>query len=145
MSERLVTSGARYSRGFTLVEVLATLLLVAIVLPAALRAITLSLAAGGNAARQRDATLLAESKLEELVATRAWQDSDLDGDFSRSPSGDVLESEETASTASYRWVATVEDWLDSTVKELTVRIIWDSRGAEREVALTTLVFTEEET
>lgn len=130
-------------RGFTLVEALATLVLFAIVLPVALQAISLALGMGSNTARRTEATLLAESKLAELLATEEWQDGDLEGDFSKTPSGDALETETAGEMPVYRWSATSEDWLDISVKELTVRVVWTARGIDREVLLTTLVYTPE--
>ena len=130
--------------GFTFVEALATLVLIAIVLPVAMRCITLALFLGGDAARRTEATLLAQSKISELLATGAWQESLLEGDFSQTPSGESIANTDGENPIAYTWAATLEDWLDPTVKEMTVRVIWNSRGVEREVALTTLVFTEEE-
>jgi prepilin-type N-terminal cleavage/methylation domain-containing protein len=132
------------ARGFTLVEALATLVLVAIVLPVTLRGITLALSMGSTSARRTEAIMLAESKLSELLATGAWEGSALEGDFTTSPSGESLTTEKGGRITTYRWAATVEDWLDTTVKELTVRIIWEARGVEQDVALTTLVNVEEE-
>ena len=124
---------------FTLVEVLATLVLVAIVLPAAMRGISLALAIGSDTARRTEAIQLAESKLSELIATGEWQqDAELSGDFTETPSGDTLES------TAFTWTATAEDWLDSTVKELTVRVMWEWRTHQKEVKLTTIVYTEEQ-
>ena len=114
----------------------------AIVLPVALRGITLALAMGSSTTRRTEATLLVQSKLAELVATGAWQDSDLEGDFSQTPSGETLTTSQDEGTTTFSWAATAEDWLDQSVKELTVRVMWESRGAQSEVVLTTLVFTE---
>jgi prepilin-type N-terminal cleavage/methylation domain-containing protein len=132
------------ARGFTLVEALATLVLVAIVLPITLRGITLALSMGSTSARRTEAIVLAESKLSELLATGAWQDSAMEGDFTTTPSGQSLTTEKGGRLTAYRWAATVEDWLDTTVKELTVRVTWEARGVERDVQLTTLVQAEEE-
>jgi len=133
-------------RGFSLAEALAALLLVGIVVPVALRCITVSLQAGSKSARRTEAVLLAESKLSELVATGAWEDTELAGDFQTTPSGCLL-SDVGAQTGvlSYRWTAGVQDWLDPTVKELTVTVYWESRGTVEEVSLTTLVHTGEVT
>ena len=77
------------------------------------------------------------------MATGAWEDSSLDGDFTTTPSGDTAAGAESEYAITYKWNVTVEDWLDETVKEMTVQVTWESRGAEREVTLTTLVYTEE--
>src|SRR5271157_5434394 len=72
----------RPGRGFTLVEVLASLAVVMIVLPVAMEAISLATATASRARRQLEAGRLAQSKLAELVATNAWQNGNLSGDFS---------------------------------------------------------------
>ena len=116
---------------FTLVEVLATLVLVAIILPVAMRGISLATAAAGHARRQVEAGALAETKMAELVATDGWQDSDLSGDF-----GDEHPA--------YRWSAEVGDRDEATLRQLDVHVTWTARGAERSVTLSTLVRVENE-
>jgi prepilin-type N-terminal cleavage/methylation domain-containing protein len=68
-------------RGFTLVEVLATMLLVAIVIPAAMKGISIAARAGSLARHRNEAAGLAQSKLDELVTLGQWQGSALSGDF----------------------------------------------------------------
>jgi type II secretory pathway pseudopilin PulG len=111
---------------FTLVEVLATLVLVALILPVALRGISLCLATAGHARNQLEAVALAEAKLAELVSTNGWRDADLEGDF-----GD--------DRGPYAWAADVNDRDENGVRELTVIVTWSARNRERSVALTTLV------
>ena len=114
-------------RAFTLVEVLAALTLVAIILPVAMRGVSLATSAAGHARRQMEAVSLAEAKLAELVTTGAWQDADLSGDF-----GD--------DHPDYRWSADVTDWEGALLRQMDVQVSWMERGAERSVALTTLVY-----
>src|SRR5688500_7535196 len=61
-------SPRRHHRGFTLAEVLATLVLVGLVLPAVMKGISLALAASDDARRRVEAVGLAENKLTELTA-----------------------------------------------------------------------------
>ena len=58
--------GAR--RGFTLLEVLATLVLVGIILPAVMHGISLATIAAGEAKHKVEAVSLAQTKLAELTA-----------------------------------------------------------------------------
>src|SRR4051812_32907857 len=58
-------------RGFTLVEVLATVAFIAIVLPVAMQGISLSVRTAGNARKQAEAAILAQSKLDETLAALA--------------------------------------------------------------------------
>src|SRR4051794_38319604 len=55
--------------GFTLIEVLATLVLLGIILPAAMRGVSIGLAMASHARHVTEAAQLAEAKLNELVAT----------------------------------------------------------------------------
>ncbi|MBI1371549.1 MAG: prepilin-type N-terminal cleavage/methylation domain-containing protein [Phycisphaera sp.] len=138
---------ARRARGFTFVEVLAAMLLMAIVLPVAMRGITLALRAESDAADRTEALMLAQSKLAELVATGDWQDGSLEGAFDETPSGESMHATDASAAddgpaGRFTWSAQVEDWLDSRVSQLAVTVTWPSRGAERSVTLTTLVGTE---
>ena len=56
-----------HRRGFTLVEVLATLVLLGIILPIAMRGVSMAMAAASNARRTAEATSLAEAKLNMLL------------------------------------------------------------------------------
>ncbi len=69
-------------RGFTLIEALAAMLLVAIVLPVVMRGISMATRAGSSAKLQTQAASLAQSKLAELIATRSWKTGDTSGQFS---------------------------------------------------------------
>ena len=144
MSDRLAGSPRRGAGGFTLVEALAALVLVGIVLPVAMRGMSLALSMGSDTVRRTKAVLLAQSKMEELVATGAWEDSALEGDFNETPSGESVVKEGKGGETEYRWSATVEDWLDISVKQLTVHVTWGERDLEREVVLTTLIYSESE-
>ncbi|HUS57233.1 MAG TPA: prepilin-type N-terminal cleavage/methylation domain-containing protein [Planctomycetota bacterium] len=119
----------RHSRrraAFTLVEVLAALVLAAIVLPVAMRGISLATMAASNAKHQMEAASLAEAKLAELGVSGNWQMSNLAGDCGRD-------------WAEYRWAGELSDWGDNTLRQLTVSVYWTARGSERAVSLTTLV------
>ncbi|HEV8377776.1 MAG TPA: type II secretion system protein, partial [Tepidisphaeraceae bacterium] len=60
-------------RGFTLLEVLATLILIGIILPAVMGGISLATAAAGEAKHKVEAVSLAQTKLSELLATTQYQ------------------------------------------------------------------------
>ena len=118
----------RHSTAFTLVEVLATLTLMAIIMPVAMRGISLATATAGQARRQVEAVSLAESKLAELQATGEWQGGSLSGDCG-------------TDWPDYQWACEVNDWEGTTVQQLAVSVTWLARGATRKVTLTTLVYT----
>ncbi len=117
-------------RGFTLIEVLAALLLIAIVLPVVMKGVTLAGAAASDARRRTEAAGLAESKLNEIVATGQWQGAGaLNGDFG-------------TDWPDYRWEATVQPWAgdstSSSIQQIDLRVIWIARGHEDSLALSTL-------
>ena len=115
-------------RAFTLVEVLATLALVAIILPVAMEGISLATTMAGVAKQKMEAASLAETTLAELLATGAWQNGDLSGDFG-------------PEQPQYHWIAEVRDWEATTLRRMDVHVQWTARGQERSVTLTTLVYT----
>jgi prepilin-type N-terminal cleavage/methylation domain-containing protein len=119
--------GSRQCRGFTFIEILATIAFLAIVLPAVMGGISLSLAAAGMARQQAEASTLAHSKLMELVATGDWQQAEQAGDFS-------------PDWPTYRWTLQVSDYSDGKMQQLDLSVLWDVRGQEHSVTLTTLVY-----
>ena len=117
----------RRSGGFTLIEVLATMVLMAIVLPVAMKAVSLATMTAGASRHRTEASALAEAKLSELIATSPWQASGtLAGNF-----GDDWPE--------YRWQAEVQQWVDSSMEELDVHVLWTSRGSEEFITVSTLV------
>lgn len=113
-------------RGTTLIEVLATMVVIAIVLPVAMRGISLATTLAGLTQQRGQATALAESKLSELQATGDWELGNLTGDFGEQSPG-------------YTWEAWVETWDDLSLEQLSVAVKWTSRGSPREIVLATLV------
>jgi type II secretory pathway pseudopilin PulG len=112
----------------TLVEVLATIVMMGIVLPAAMEGVSVAMQASDTARQRSEASALAEAKLAELIATGDWQFGALSGEFGEA-------------WPEYRWGAMAQDWTtDSTLKEVSVSVRWTRRGQERQVLLTTLVY-----
>jgi prepilin-type N-terminal cleavage/methylation domain-containing protein len=130
-------------RAFTLVEVLATLLLISIILPVAMKAVSVSTQTAAMARRRTEAGGLAEAKLAELVATAEWQGGVLSGDFG-------------SDWPDYRWSADVTTWTSpvtstatssstttdpgNTVNEIDLHVSWRDVAGERAVTLSTLVY-----
>ena len=117
-------------RGFTLIEVLATIVLMGIVLPVAMHGVSLCMRSAQAARQRTEAAGLAEAKLNELLATGDWQSGLLSGDFGEA-------------WPAYRWNGAATEWSDPTLQELSVRVTWTTRGMERDVTLTTLVYDAE--
>ena len=115
------------ARGFTLVEVMAAIVLVAIVLPTAMQGTMLCLDLAHNARMQAQAASLAQAKLSELAATNMIQDAMQAGDFGEQ-------------WPQYKWLATVEAWDDPRLVELDVSVVWTARGRNYDVTISTLVY-----
>ena len=113
-------------RGLSLIEVLATLVLVGIVLPAAMKGVTLSLRAASLARHQQEASQLAEMRLNEVLALE--DSSVLAGSGSFAPDW-----------PEYSWQAQTYT-ADFGLTEVEVRVTWLERGLERAVTLSTLVY-----
>ena len=119
----------RRSRGFTFVELLATVVLLAIVLPTVMGGISMCLSMAGAARQEAQASSLAYGKLMQLVAEGTWQqDASLAGDFGTEQPG-------------YRWTAEVSDWDSTVLKQIDVTVWWRHRNRDRSVVISTLAYT----
>ena len=118
-------------RAFTVAEVLAAMMFVAILVPVIMQAMTLSSRAGTLAERGRHAAELAQLKMDEIVLTNAWQDADASGDFGDDWTG-------------YSWTLSDEAWGEDTMRQLTVDVTYSVQGAEYHAAIATLVEEAEE-
>lgn len=117
----------RHRSGTTLIEVLATLVLIGIVLPVAMKGIALAVGAASVAKRSVEAASLAEMKLQELVVmTQAMQQAQTAGDFGEDWPG-------------YQWKAEMISQ-DLGLTEISVEVTWLARGIDRSVRLSTLVY-----
>jgi prepilin-type N-terminal cleavage/methylation domain-containing protein len=120
--------------GFTLVEVLAAMLLIGIVLPAVMTGVSIAARAATEARHRTEAANLAQSKLAELLATDAWQGGVMQGDFSPDSPG-------------YKWQATVQPWGNDTttasIQQIDLRVSWVSRNVEGSVTVSTLAYASQ--
>jgi prepilin-type N-terminal cleavage/methylation domain-containing protein len=113
--------------GFTLIEVLVTITLAAIILPVAMKGISMATNLGSQAKRQAEAIALAETKLAEVITTASWQTDQLSGDFA-------------PDWPEFQWNIEVKDWQDPALRDITMHVTWTQLGREREVKLTTLAY-----
>ena len=120
-------------RRFTLVEVLVALLVTAVVVPVALRALLTVGALREVASYRRQATDLADFKLRELVATAAWTDADDSGDFGEDYPG-------------YTWELVTDSWTEGEIalRRLDLAVYGPARVGQTAITLTTLVPEPEE-
>jgi prepilin-type N-terminal cleavage/methylation domain-containing protein len=112
--------------GFTLAEVLAALLLMAIVIPAGIEALHVATSAGEIAARKADAARIAARVLDESIVTGAWTQSN--------PTGTIRENNHE-----YRWTLRNARWTEDAMQELTAEVTFTAQGREYSVRVSTLV------
>ncbi|HEY8751497.1 MAG TPA: prepilin-type N-terminal cleavage/methylation domain-containing protein [Tepidisphaeraceae bacterium] len=134
--------GRARRKGFTLIEVLAALVLLAIVLPAAMRGVTAAASAASSAQKRTKAAALAASKLQEILATGQYANGGLSGDFG---------SEEGPEYNGFRWEAQTSNWNQpgfnsqdlqtQTLEQLDLKVTWRGKGGDQSITLSTLVYS----
>jgi type II secretory pathway pseudopilin PulG len=117
---------ARSCAGFTLAEVLAALVFMAIVIPVAVEGLRVASLAGQWGVRRAAAARVAERVLNELVVTGQWRRG--------VQNGQALEGLQV-----YEWESRLDPWLESHLRVLTVRVRFPVQHQEAEVVLSTLV------
>lgn len=118
------------NRGFTLLEILATFVLVAIILPVAMEGISLSTRMASNSKRKIEAGALAEKKLTEILITREWVNGDQSGDFGEGYSD-------------YEWRFEVLDWEgEELLRQIDFYVEWVAGERKQSIVLTTLAYLE---
>lgn len=116
----------RRRRGLTLVEVLASLLMMAIVIPVAMEGMSIASRAGLLAQRKATAMRVAERVLNELL---------IEGQIlQNSSSGTAVDGD-----TSYPWTMRIENWSEDAMQQLTVAVTFVVQGNPYEVAVTTLL------
>jgi len=112
--------------GFTLVEVLAAMLFMAIVIPVVVEGMGIGARAEVAAERRREAARLGDAKLTEKIVSLEWQDGNQSGDFGTDHPG-------------FRWELTTSTWDQATMQVVTMDVIYSVQGVESHEILTTLV------
>ena len=121
-------SGRRASgrRGFTLVEVLASLLLMAIIIPVAMEGMSVASRVGILGQRKAAAMRVAERVLNELITEAQTQQNSSSG---TAADGDTV----------YPWSMRVENWPEDAMQQMTVAVTFSVQGNNYEVSVTTLL------
>ena len=134
---KLATANQTSNRAaFTLAEVLAAMLFLAIVIPTAVEALHISSLAGEVAARKGAAARIADRVLNESLVTTNWTGS--------GQSGTVSEG-----SIDFRWILSAQNWpqaqnpassLNSTIsmEMLTAQVTFQAQGRDYTVQLSTL-------
>jgi prepilin-type N-terminal cleavage/methylation domain-containing protein len=113
-------------RGFTLVELLAALLLMAIIIPVAMQGVSVASRAGVLGQRKAAAMRVADRVLNEIIVT---------GDSIRSSSSGTV----TEGNAAYPWTLDTQTWPEDAMLQLTVTVTYTAQGNPYQVSLSTLI------
>lgn len=116
---------SRPREGFTLAEVLAALLFMAILIPVTMEGVTVASRAGMIAQRKAAAMRIAERVLDEHLAT--------DQIATSSGSGVIQEG-----SVSYPWTLRTDPWTEDTMTMVTARVEYTVQGNVYEAVATTL-------
>jgi type II secretory pathway pseudopilin PulG len=119
-----------YCKAFTLAEVLAALVFMAIVIPVVAHGLSIASRAGTSASRRYQAALVAERVLNESVITTNWTGSRVSGVIRQG-------------AVDYRWQLRTESWNQdanlSAIRLLSVEVFYPVQGAEHLLNMSTLV------
>jgi prepilin-type N-terminal cleavage/methylation domain-containing protein len=113
-------------RGFTLVEVLAALLMMAIIIPVAMEGMTTASRAGVLGLRKAAAMRIAERVLNQVVVENQTTQA--------TSSGTIADGE-----AEYPWTLRSESWPIDAMTQLTVTVMFTVQGNNYEVSASTLL------
>jgi len=118
------------SQAFTLAEVLAALVFMAILIPVALEGLSIASRAGEVAARKSEAALVAERLLNESVVTTNWNNTVQNGNVRQG-------------IRDFRYSLKNEPWdqdaNQSVMRQISVEVQFTAQGREYSVKLSTLV------
>jgi hypothetical protein len=116
-----------------LIEVMAALVLMALVIPTVMQGITLAGSIADNGRRRTEAAGLAQTYLANVVATQTWESGNLSGDCGPDWPG-------------YSWEASVAPWPGDTagagLSEIDLTVTFNNGNVKKKVAVTlsTLVY-----
>ena len=116
----------RARAGFTLAEVLAALVFMAIVIPVAVQGLRIANLAGQVANRKGEAARVAERVLNESIVTTNWSKS--------SQNGTLAEG-----THQFHWALRNEAWSQEPMRLVSVQVTFAVQGQDYDVRLSTLV------
>ena len=121
----------RYVSAFTLVEVLAALLLMAIVIPVAIEALHTAAIAGEVAARKGEASRVANEVLNQSIVATNWNRG--------TQNGTVTDGGKT-----FRWTLNTGNWpQDNFMQLLTAQVQFSVQNKDYSVQMNTLVGSED--
>lgn len=125
-ANRIGSGRAIVQAAFTLVEVLAALLMMAIIIPVAMEGMSVASRAGVLGQRKAAAMRVAERILNETIVL---------GDTQQSSSSGTMADGDT----NYPWTMRTETWPEDSMLQMTVTVTFMVQGNSYDVSATTLV------
>jgi hypothetical protein len=122
---RLATARNKSRGGFTLAEVMAAMLFLAVVVPVAVEVLHVSTLAGEVAVRKSAAARVADRILSESLVTTNWANG--------SQSGTVTEG-----TLDLQWKLSSQAWSEDAMQLLTAEVTFSAQGKDYTVKMSTL-------
>ena len=116
---------ANFKAGFTLAEVLAAMLFLAIVIPVAIESLHVASLGGEVAARKSEAARIADRVLSESLVTTNWA--------SGQQSGTITEG-----YLDFKWKLTSQNWPQDSMQMLTAEVNFSAQGNDYSVKMSTL-------
>lgn len=130
MKHSIIKSAVQKPAGFTFMEILATMVLIGLILPAAMKGISVAVALASDSIRKQEALELAENRLAEILLDEEWKSGAESGSFEPEAPG-------------YRWTLETADRTEPGLKQLDLTVSWEHRGYPKQIRLTTLVYNAE--
>jgi len=129
---KLATRQNKHCAGFTLAEVMAALLFLAIVIPVAVEVLQVASLAGEVAARKSEATRIADRILNESLVTTNW-------------SNGLQTGTAGEGTLSFQWKLTSQSWPQDAMQLLTAEVTFSAQGKDYAVKVSTLANAQTQT
>ena len=122
----------RSCQAFTLAEVMAAMLFLAIVIPVAIEALHVASLGGEVAARKSEAARMADRVLNESLVTSNWSNG--------LQSGTITEG-----VLDFRWKLSSQNWPQDAMQMLTAEVTYSAQGKDYSVKLSTLASSPSQT
>jgi len=123
-------------RGFTLVEVMATLVVLGIVMPGIIAALTLATRSADIAKHRNIAALLAQQQLSQILIGNEWQNGNESGNFG-------------TQFPEYSWSSNVYAWPEDTtgagLQEIDLTVAWTEFGHPQSLTVSTVAYLRVQT
>lgn len=137
---RTSPTGTAGERGFTLLEVLLAIAVLAIALPILLGLRNFDVDLHERATELRGATLLAQEKLIETELTGLYPLGETSGEFRNAPLGAPATVAASDRAAGYKWKRTIAPTPLPLIREVRVKVSWPRGVAEESLEVSTYVF-----